>query len=138
MLAILLSLLAATTSPCSQGGELEPPLCPTGLARVAYLGIEKQGVAIWPTDALDPPCRGFNLTEADARGFFRQARKADASAVHSTLPESPCVVRGYVRFADGTDGHWQIDRFALGWLDRPGHPRMTLYCRRCRRAPWAQ
>lgn len=73
--------------------------------------------------------------EADVGLFFRGARKAYARAVHFTLSESPCVVQGHVRFADGTDGRWQIDRFALGWLDRPGYLRTILYCRSCRRMP---
>lgn len=138
MLALLLSVLAASAGPCARGGEFEPPLCPTGLTRIVALRSEVRGFAIWPEDALDSPCHGFVLTETDARRFFRGAREADALAVHYTLPESPCVVQGHVRFADGTDGRWQIDRYALGWLDRPGRPRMILYCRRCRRAPWMQ
>ena len=138
MLAAIVAVsLAAMGGPCSAGGEFEPPLCPTGLARVAEVRIEAQGVAIWQ-DADSSSCPGFRLDAAHVRRFFRGARRAAPRDVHFTLPESPCVVLGHVGFADGTGGRWSIDRHGLGWLDRPGRPRLTLYCRGCRTRPWTR
>jgi hypothetical protein len=135
--AALVAMIAAGTA-CTAGGEFEPPLCPTGLARVAAVRTQDQGQTLWKEAAPAPPCDRFRLSEAQVKRFFRLARKADPRAVHFTLPESPCVVRGTARFADGSHGVWQIDQFALGWLDRPRHPRMTLYCKACGEAPWSQ
>ncbi|WP_458095905.1 hypothetical protein [Roseomonas sp. WA12] len=131
-----MTVLAAAGS-CTAGDEFEPPLCPTGLPPVTSVRIEKQGVAIW-TDPDGASCRGFRLSERQVRRFFRNARQAEAAAVHYTLPESPCSVLGRVMFADGSAGSWRLDRFGLGWLDRAGSGRMVLYCRGCRTAPWTQ
>ena len=126
----------AAAGPCTPGGEFEPSLCPTGLPPVASVRIEQQGVAVW-TDPTEASCRGFRLSEGQVRRFFRDARRAEAEAVHYTLPESPCSVLGRVVFEDGSTGSWRLDRFGLGWLDRTGG-RMVLYCRSCRRFPWTQ
>ena len=138
MIALSLFALLASTGPCSAGSEFEPPLCPTGLPPVARLHVTAQGVTRWKEAAPAPDCPRFRLTEAQAKRFFRHARRADARDVHYTLPESACVVRGSIVFADGTHGRWQVDSFALGWLDRPHHSRLTPYCRSCQRAPWMQ
>lgn len=135
---IALSVLALLTSagPCSAGGEFEPQLCPTGLPRVVSVHIVAQGITRWKDPDPAPDCPHFRMTEAEAKYFFRHARSADPREVHYALPESACVVRGSVTFADGSHGSWQVDSFALGWLDRPRRPRLTLYCRRCQSAPW--
>jgi len=128
-------LLAA--GACTPGGEFVPRLCPTGLPPVAEVVVERQGIARWsPSD--EPPCATFQPGAAEVRRFFRHARAADPREVHFTLPESACVAAGRVRFADGSTGTWQVERFGLGWLDRPGRARVTLYCVRCRARPWAQ
>ena len=127
-------LLAAA---CTRGGEFVPRLCPAGLPPVADVVVERQGITHWRT-ADEPDCAGFRPRAADVRRFFRLARAADARDVHFTLPESACAVAGRVRFADGSTGTWQVERFGLGWLDRPERARVVLYCRRCRTTPWAQ
>ncbi|WP_260599972.1 hypothetical protein [Sphingomonas endolithica] len=134
----LLALLLGAGPACTPGSEFEPPLCPTRLPRVTAIRVSAQGVVLWKEIEPAFPCRRFRLNEAHVRRYLRDARQADRAAVHYTLAESNCAVRGTVRFADGTDGQWQIDRYALGWLDRPGHARMTLYCRGCEGAPWGQ
>ncbi|MFD1950448.1 hypothetical protein ACFSGX_06670 [Sphingomonas arantia] len=131
----LVALLAATA--CTSGSEFEPPLCPAQLPAVAEIRIEEQGATLWKTTG-EPPCADFRPTLADVRSFFRGAKSADRRDVHYTLSESGCVARGAVRFADGSRGRWQVDRFALGWLDRAGRPRLTLYCPQCHRRPWRQ
>lgn len=134
--AAWLGMAVLAAAPCTPGSEFEPSLCPTGLAPVASLRIERQGVAVW-NDPTEAPCHGFRLTERQVRRFFRDARRAEAEAVHHTLPESSCSVLGRVVFTDGSAGSWRLDRFGLGWLDRAG-VRTVLYCRGCRSAPWRQ
>lgn len=131
------TVVLAGASPCTEGSEFEPPLCLTDLPMVASVHIEQQGVAVWKEPG-GPSCRQFRLTERQVRRFFRDARKAEAAAVHYTLPESPCSVLGQVSFLDGSAGSWRLDRFGLGWLDRAGMDRMVLYCRGCRALPWMQ
>jgi len=138
MIAVPLLALLASPGPCSVGSEFMPPLCPTGLPPVASVRITAQGVTRWQETNLPPDCPRFHLNEAQAKRFFRHARRAEARDVHYTLSESPCVVRGNIVFSDGSRGNWQIDSLAVGWLDRPRHPRLTLYCRSCRSAPWMQ
>ena len=138
LLAVLLgTIVLAGAGPCTDGSEFEPPLCPPGLPPIASVRIERQGVAIW-TEPDGASCRQFRLSERQVRRFFRDARQAEAEAVHHTLPESPCSALGQVVFANGSVGSWRLDRYGLGWLDRPDGRKMVLYCRECRTFPWQQ
>lgn len=133
MIAVLLS----ATTACAPGTEFRPRLCPPNLPPVAELVVDRHGLVRWE-DRQSPSCATFRPTEADVRRFFRLAGEADAGEVHMTLPESPCAASGRIRFADGSTGIWQVERYGLGWLDWPGHARVVLYCRRCRSHPWSQ
>lgn len=137
MLGVLIAAMAIQ-SGCTAGDEFRPPLCPTGLPAIAEVRVEQHGVTRWRNDGDEPPCALFIVDDADMRRFFRRARQADPRDVHATLPESACAVRGSVRFADGSEGQWQVNRYGLGWLDRQGRDRLTLYCRTCRTRPWSQ
>ena len=99
----------ALAAGCSPGGEFEPPLCPNRLPPVTAIKIEEQGVALWRDPDPGPPCTLFRLRESDVLRFLRDAGRADPHDVHYTLPESPCAVRGRVRFADGSHGQRRID-----------------------------
>ncbi len=132
------ALILWAMTGCTPGGEFEPRLCPTRLLRVAAVQVERAGIARWPETYGEPRCAGFRPTPADIRWFLAHAGSADPYEVHMTLPESPCVARGRVRFAGGGGGRWQVDPAGNGVLDRPGRPRITLYCRRCRSRPWIQ
>lgn len=133
-LAVMLSAMTG----CTPGGEFEPRLCPTGLPKVVAVHVEQDGIALWQETDGEPRCAGFRPTPSDIRRFLALAGSADRREVHFTLPESPCVARGRVRFVDGGSGRWQVDRMGNGLLDRPGRARVTLYCRRCRSSPWNQ
>jgi hypothetical protein len=136
MLAVLTSATLLATS-CVPGDEFHPALCASGLPPITNLRIDQHGIRLWQSPD-EPPCRTFRVSRRDIRRFLRYAGQADPHDVHMTLPESACAARGRVRFADGSSGRWQVDRFALGWLDRGGHARVTLYCRRCTTRPWLQ
>lgn len=125
----------ATFSGCTSGSEYRPRLCPSNLPPIVEVRILQQGVTLWHDKGDGPPCSTFTVRDADIRRFFRRAWQADPRDVHATLPESACAVRGRVRFADGSNGEWQVDRYGLGWLDRKGRQRLTLYCRTCRNLP---
>ncbi len=137
MLSLWIATVAASAG-CTAGSEFRPRLCPTDLPPIAEARVVQQGVSRWENAGDEPPCTMFRVGDADIRRFFRRARQADPRDIHATLPESACVVRGSVRFADGSEGQWQVDRYGAGWLDRDGRERLTLYCRACRNAPWAQ
>lgn len=134
----ILALAMLAASVCTAGDEYHPRLCPNNLPKITEIEIENQGVALWANTGNEPPCNAFHVSEADMRRFFRRAGQADPHEIHMTLPESACAARGRAKFADGTEGHWQVDRFATGWLDRPGHARMSMYCRACQKQPWLQ
>lgn len=93
-------MLLATTG-CTPSGEFEPRLCPTRLPRVAAVQVEHDGIARWPKTDSEPRCAGFRPTPADIRRFLAHAGSADPHDVQMTLPESPCVARGRVRFVGG-------------------------------------
>ena len=98
-------MVLVAAGPCTRGTEFEPPLCPAGLPAVASLRIKQQSVAVWSPSG-QQSCQQFRLSERQVGRFFRDARRAEASAVHYTLPESPCSVLGEVVFADGSVGIW--------------------------------
>lgn len=133
-----LAVMLWAMTGCTPGGEFEPRLCPTRLPTVTAVQIERDGIARWQETDGEPRCAGFRPTPADIRRFLAHAGSADPHDVHMTLPESPCVTRGRVRFVGGGSGRWQVDRAGNGLIDRPGRARITLYCRRCRSRPWSQ
>ena len=133
----MIAVLLAAATACTPGAEFRPRTCPTHLPPIAELVVERQGLARWQ-DPESSSCATFRPSAANVRRFFRLAGEADPHEVHMTLPESPCAATGRVRFADGSTGTWQVERYGLGWLDRPGKARVVLYCRRCRSRPWIQ
>lgn len=120
-----LAALLLAAAACTPGGEFVPRLCPAGLPPVVEVVVERQAIVRWsPSD--EPPCAAFRPGAAEVRRLFRHARAADPREVHFTLPESACAAAGRVRFADGSTGTWQVERFGLGWLDRRGGARHAL------------
>jgi hypothetical protein len=113
---LALAAMAQVAAGCSQAMDDAPLLCPTGLAAVRSLVVEKVAQRAWLEKVQPPNCEAFAPDAAVMRRYLAQARRTDAGAVHHVLAESPCQASGRVRFADGRRAQWSVDQLGVGKL----------------------
>jgi hypothetical protein len=75
-------------------------------------------------------CRDFNLTAADAKGFFAKAEVVDAMQLHDRFNHLPCWVRGTAHDARGT-WQWEVRAGGTAWLSGPAGTTVLLACSTC-------
>lgn len=135
-LASVCALMAAcAANDCSRGSEFEPSLCTLNLPQISRLDIVANAARSQHADAAIR-CDNFVLNDAQLRMYFSAARQADVADAHHTLDWSPCHASGDVHFSDGRRGSWTITQSRIGSLAIEGDDAVTLYCPRCRFAPF--
>lgn len=78
-------------------------------------------------------CTAFKLSAKDVRGYFRQAAQIDHGDFSDVVEWSACQSTGLVRFVDGSQANWRLQRYRAGQLVYPDGRELYLYCERCER-----
>lgn len=137
-------LLGTTTAVHAEGGCLDatattPRLCPADLPAVRSVRVEKQAQA---TSAQAQPfsdCSRFRLSSATVRRYFARALRVEDNRGEHAVDRGPCEAEGTLRFADGSQAQWRIEQVGTATVVREGSSeRITLFCTRCRFAPFVR
>lgn len=113
---MLALLVAVTVTSCASASGMHP---------LNAFRVEGSG---W--DAGGEFCRGFHLSEEQARWFFQRAQRVDAQALHDRFDHLPCWVRG-VAEGDGVAWHWEIRAGGTARLIAPDGAVTLLGCSDC-------
>lgn len=125
---------ASSPATCTAASEFQPRLCKSNLPSITSIRFSP---AVAASGEARRECKGFRLSAAQVRRFFRAARTVDANDAHHTLDWSPCHVAGQLRLSDGRTAQWQISQYQTGSMSIEGETMsMSLYCPSCKFTPF--
>lgn len=132
LLIVILSVLGGAASG-QDGAARSEPLAWRATGPATSITITANGARSLDVSGEETAaaCSRFLLRAKDVREFFKVAQPVDFRAYHHDLEMSRCHARGRIRFADGSGGHFWIDRERRGRLLLTSGRTIFLYCRRC-------
>jgi len=113
-------------------GDTEVVLPPLGLPNIRALDIEENGATSAAAQKVEPQCKRFRLSEADAMDYLRMAQVVTEHDYLHALDWSPCFASGVVYFQGGLTGVWGAHQYRAGSLKLSDGRELYLYCPKCK------
>ena len=122
---------------CIAATELQSRLCPARLPPVREVTIERNAFRSELETDTGIDCTGFRLTARTVMRYFARTQWVTEVDPMQAVDCAPCEAEGTLRFADGRNAHWLINRSGTArlWIVDEGDA-LLFYCPRCRFSPF--